>query len=232
MIVALDLERDRPAVADIDDPRVFLARFDENVRPARRKFLQLAPRIFVGAMLAPHDGENAELGEIRLPAENLLDALEFVRRQTMFRDELRRDYGIESNRHLLRTLADVASHSTRESCWNRLAKPAAPSEQVLRQESVHEQLHENDALLTLASRLISPFAFAQTTLPTEKPRTRNKPRQYDSRRTPTGEPGNPSCRKSGRPRLDQLRRRRRRRLRFGRNDVSENGRKVNRSTLP
>ena len=33
MIVALDLERDRPAVADIDDAGIFFARFDQNVRP-------------------------------------------------------------------------------------------------------------------------------------------------------------------------------------------------------
>ena len=41
MIVALDLERDGPAVADIDHAGVFLARLDQNVRPGRGKFLQL-----------------------------------------------------------------------------------------------------------------------------------------------------------------------------------------------
>ena len=92
MIVALDLERDRPAIADIDDARVFFAGFHENIRPGRRKFFQLAPRVFVGAMLAPHDRENAQLGEVWLAAEDFFDALEFVRRQTMFRDQLRSDF--------------------------------------------------------------------------------------------------------------------------------------------
>ena len=58
MIVALDLERDRPAVADVDDARVFFAGFDQNVRAGGRKFLQFVPRVLVGAMLAPHHREN------------------------------------------------------------------------------------------------------------------------------------------------------------------------------
>ena len=38
MIVTLDLERDGPAIADIDHAGVFFAGLDENVRPGRRKF--------------------------------------------------------------------------------------------------------------------------------------------------------------------------------------------------
>ena len=99
VIVALDFERHGPAVTDIDDARVFFTRFDENVGPARGKFFQFAPGVFVRAMLAPHHRENAELGEIWIAAENLFDALEFVRGQTVFRDELRCDGGIGSGRH-------------------------------------------------------------------------------------------------------------------------------------
>jgi hypothetical protein len=38
-------------------------------------------------MLAPHDGENPKLGEIRLASEDFLDLLKFLRRQAMLRDE-------------------------------------------------------------------------------------------------------------------------------------------------
>ena len=127
VIVALDLERHRPAVADIDDARVFFAGFDQNVWPGGGKFFQLAPRILVGAVLAPHHRENAELGEIRLAPENLFDALEFVRHQTVFRDELGCDGGIGSGRHLLRTLADVISRSTHETLSRQSAEALSSS---------------------------------------------------------------------------------------------------------
>ena len=42
MIVALHLERDRPAVADVDHAGVFFAGFDEHRRAGGGKFLQLA----------------------------------------------------------------------------------------------------------------------------------------------------------------------------------------------
>ena len=44
-------------------------------------------------MLAPHHREDAELGEVRLAAEDLLDALEFLRREAVFRDKFGRDGG-------------------------------------------------------------------------------------------------------------------------------------------
>ena len=96
MIVAFDLECDRPPVADVDHTCVFFAGFDENIRSGRWKFSQLLPRIFIGAMLAPHDGENAELGEIRFAAKNLSNAFEFLRCQAMFRYQFRCDYWIDS----------------------------------------------------------------------------------------------------------------------------------------
>ena len=43
VIVAFHLERDGPAVADIDHAGVFFAGFHQNIGPGRRKFLQLAP---------------------------------------------------------------------------------------------------------------------------------------------------------------------------------------------
>src|SRR5205085_4459390 len=67
VIVAFHLERNRPAVADIDHAGIFFAGLHQNVRAARRKFFQLAPRVLIGAMLTPHHGEDSQLGKIRLP---------------------------------------------------------------------------------------------------------------------------------------------------------------------
>src|SRR3982074_1912848 len=64
VIVALDFERDCPAVANIDDPGVFFASFNQDIWSARRKFLQFFSRIFVRAVLAPHHGKDSELGKV------------------------------------------------------------------------------------------------------------------------------------------------------------------------
>jgi len=52
VVVALDLEGDRLAVAEVDDACV-LARALENAAPARRKPLQEARRVLVAAVLRP-----------------------------------------------------------------------------------------------------------------------------------------------------------------------------------
>ena len=76
MVVGLDLEGDRPAVADVDDAGVFLARLDEDPpesagRPPLlgREPLQERPRVLVGAVLRPHDREDAQLGQRRVAPE-------------------------------------------------------------------------------------------------------------------------------------------------------------------
>ena len=94
VIVRFHLEGDAPAVADVDDAGVFLARLDQHARAGRGKFAQFEPRIFVGAMLAPHDGKDAQLGEIRLALEDVLYALEFLRREAVLGDEFGGDGGI------------------------------------------------------------------------------------------------------------------------------------------
>src|ERR1700739_3796889 len=55
MIVALHLERNRPAVADIYDTRVFFAGFDQNIWACGGELLQLSLRILVRAVFPPHD---------------------------------------------------------------------------------------------------------------------------------------------------------------------------------
>ena len=114
MIVALDLECDRPPVADIHDARVFLASLHENIRPARRKFFQFAPRIFVGTMFAPHHGEDSQLRKIRIAPENFFYALELIRLEAVLFHELGSDDWIGRNGHAWRTLANVTKGSTRE----------------------------------------------------------------------------------------------------------------------
>ena len=69
VVVALDLEDDRLAVADIDDAGI-LARAADHARPGGRQGLQPDLRGFVGAVLAPHHREDAELGQVRRAAED------------------------------------------------------------------------------------------------------------------------------------------------------------------
>src|ERR1700722_8720732 len=58
MVMRFNFERDGQSVADIDDSRIFLTRADEDFRRLGRERLQQRARVFVTAMLAPHDGEN------------------------------------------------------------------------------------------------------------------------------------------------------------------------------
>jgi hypothetical protein len=76
VIVALDLERDRFAASEVDDPRV-LARALEDVRRLGREALQKERRVLVAAVLGPEEREDGELEVVRLAFEQLLDAVEF-----------------------------------------------------------------------------------------------------------------------------------------------------------
>ena len=74
----LNLERARPAVADVNDSRV-LPRPLQYTLAVGRQSLQVYARRFIRAVLAPHHAENAEFGERRLAsAKQLLDPLVFV----------------------------------------------------------------------------------------------------------------------------------------------------------
>jgi hypothetical protein len=86
MVVALHLEHDGLAVADIDHAGI-LARPLDHPRRFRRQAAQMQPRGFVRAMLVPHGRENPELGEARHPADQLENALIFVRLDAMAGDE-------------------------------------------------------------------------------------------------------------------------------------------------
>ena len=86
MVVALHLEHDRLAVADVDDAGV-LARPLDHPRRLGRQPPQMQPRGFVRAVLVPHRRENPELGETRHPADQLENALIFVGLQAVAGDE-------------------------------------------------------------------------------------------------------------------------------------------------
>ena len=69
MIVALDFESDTEAVTDIDDTGVFTGA-EEDLFAARGELFQMNARAFVGAVFAPHDAEDAELGKVRLAVKD------------------------------------------------------------------------------------------------------------------------------------------------------------------
>ena len=69
VVVRFDLEGDGVAVAYINDPGVF-ARSHQDSRALGRQLFQVQARALVGAMLAPHDGEDAFFGLVRFAAQD------------------------------------------------------------------------------------------------------------------------------------------------------------------
>ena len=102
MVVRLDLEDRGEAVADVDGAGV-LARPLDDARARRRQRLQMDARALVAAVLGPHHREDAELGQVRLAAEDLDDAVVLVAREPV----ASRTASSESSgrRHALRLLA-------------------------------------------------------------------------------------------------------------------------------
>ncbi len=69
VVVALDLEREREAVADVDHAGV-LAGALQHARAARRQAPQLGARVLVAAVLGPEQREHGELEVVRLAAHH------------------------------------------------------------------------------------------------------------------------------------------------------------------
>src|SRR5260370_26100586 len=88
MIVRFDLERASPTVADIDDAGVLARPLDHQLAACGQAFQMYARRL-VRAVLAPHHAEDTELGERRLAAERVLDALVLIRRNAVIGDDFR-----------------------------------------------------------------------------------------------------------------------------------------------
>jgi len=93
MVMRLNFERDGNAVADVNDAGVFLARADQDFRRLGGERLEQRARVFVAAMLAPHHGEDAQLGVARRAAEDLLRLGVFVRREVVLGNQLWGDGG-------------------------------------------------------------------------------------------------------------------------------------------
>ncbi len=72
VVVGLDPDGHGDAVAGVDDPGV-LARADQHVGGLRGQAPQVHPRRLVGAVLAPHDGEQRQLEVVGLPSEDADD---------------------------------------------------------------------------------------------------------------------------------------------------------------
>jgi hypothetical protein len=80
MVVALDLERDRLALAEVDDPRV-LARPLEDARRRGREATEEGRRVLVGAMLGPEQREDRQLEVVRVATEQFADSVELPVRE-------------------------------------------------------------------------------------------------------------------------------------------------------
>ena len=92
VVVALHLEHDRIAVAEVDHAGVLAGPLD-HLRALGRQLAQPHARGFVGAVLAPHDREDAELGQRGRAAQDLEQPLVFVGRQPVLGDDLGGDAG-------------------------------------------------------------------------------------------------------------------------------------------
>ena len=77
VVVRLDLEHRRQAVADVDGAGV-LSRPLQHAAAGGRQRLQVDARALVAAVLGPHHREDAELGQVGLAAHQLADAFVLV----------------------------------------------------------------------------------------------------------------------------------------------------------
>jgi len=89
--VALDLERDREAVAEVEHAGV-LARPLEHTRPVARQAPQEKGGVLVAAVLRPQEGEHGELEVVGLAPEQRDDTSELpVREAELTMERLFRD---------------------------------------------------------------------------------------------------------------------------------------------
>ena len=82
MVVALHLEDAGEPVADVDDAGVLARALDDPGRLGRQ-LAQVQAGRFIGAMLVPHRGDDAKLGERRRPADQLDETGIFLGREPM-----------------------------------------------------------------------------------------------------------------------------------------------------
>src|ERR1700704_506689 len=89
MVVTFHLERHCPIVANVDHAGILFSGLYQNAITRSREFHQLGLRVLVRTMLAPHHGEYAELGEVRLAPKNTPYALILLRSKAVLGDKFR-----------------------------------------------------------------------------------------------------------------------------------------------
>jgi hypothetical protein len=75
VVVALDLERDRLAIAQVDNAGILSGPL-EDALARRRKATQKQRRVLVGTVLGPEKREDCELEVVRLTLEQVADTFE------------------------------------------------------------------------------------------------------------------------------------------------------------
>src|SRR5439155_22790476 len=98
VVVALHLEDRGLAVTDVDHARVLTGPADDP-RPRGGEPPEPLPRRLVGAMLAPHHREDAELREVRRAPHDGDRALELRGREPMLLNYFRRNIGGRHHPH-------------------------------------------------------------------------------------------------------------------------------------
>src|SRR5260370_1308053 len=122
MIVRFDFERGDQPVADVHHAGVF-ARPLHHQLTARGQPLQMHFARFVRAVLAPHHGENAKLGNVGIAAENFLNARVLFGGHAVFRGDFRGDFNFRGCRsHQAVAFAAETSDSTSD---RKITRPSA-----------------------------------------------------------------------------------------------------------
>jgi hypothetical protein len=107
MVVALHLEGQREAVAEVDHAGV-LAGALQDARAISRQPAKLGPRVLVAAVLRPQQGEDRQLEVVRLATHQLDDALELAVGQP----KRAMDRHFEGGRHVGRAIVPDASRAS------------------------------------------------------------------------------------------------------------------------
>ena len=112
--MALHLEDAGETVANVDDAGVFARALNDDLAGDRQR-LQVHLRGFVRAMLVPHCGEDAELGDRGLASDQFQNPLVLVGLQAMFGDEFGRDLDGVGNIHAASRTVLMLSNRPRPS---------------------------------------------------------------------------------------------------------------------